>query len=322
MSDRPLTIWCNNDFGEEHHRERDLLGAGAGAHRLLMFQPDDITATDALQKAEIAFGTPHAESVCASATLRWVQLNSAGYTSFDHQEIRAALARRGVIVTNSSDVYAEPCAQHLLAMITGLARGLPLALDAQRGDHSWRQSLRPTLPLLNGQTVLILGYGAIARRLLELLRPLQMKIVAVRRQVKGDEEVRVITLSELEQVLPMVDHLVNTLPANEQTARFVNADLLTKLKVGAVLYNIGRGSTVDQQALIKELRDGRLAAAYLDVTDPEPLPPDHPLWSTRNCFITPHMGGGHRTEKERQVRHFLDNLRRFEQGVPMRNRVI
>jgi phosphoglycerate dehydrogenase-like enzyme len=287
-----------------------------------MFAPNDDEAHKSLKHAEIAFGAPDAGAVCESASLRWVHLNSAGYTSFDHQNIRETLNKRGTLVTNSSDVYDEPCAQHLLAMITSLARGLPIALEAQRGDRSWRMSLRPTLPLLNGQTVLILGFGAIARRLVELLRPLEMNLIAVRRDVKGDEPIRVVTVSELDALLPTVDHLVNILPANDQSEGFVNAARLAKLKTGAIVYNIGRGSTLDQNALIKELRDGRLAAAYLDVTNPEPLPPDHPLWNAPNCFITPHLAGGHRTEKERQVRLFLDNLRRFEQGAAMRNRVI
>src|SRR5262249_6044020 len=155
---------------------------------------------------------------------------SAGYTSFDHHHIRETLTKRGTIVTNSSDVYAEPCAQHLLAMITSLARGLQIALEAQRGDRSWRMSLRPTLPLLNGQTVLILGFAAIARRLIELLRPLEMNVVAFRRHVRGDETIRVLTVSELDELLPTVDHLVNILPANSQSEGFVNAARLAKLK--------------------------------------------------------------------------------------------
>ena len=207
-------------------------------------------------------------------------------------------------------------------MITSLARALPAALEDQCRDRSWRRSLRSTLPLLTNQSVLILGFGTIARRLVELLRPLEMNLMAVRRQVNGDEPIRIITVSELDEFLPTVDHLVNTLPANETSEGFVSAARLARLKAGAIVYNIGRGTTMDQNALIKELRDGRLAAAYLDVTEPEPLPPDHPLWDTPNCFITPHLAGGHQTEKERQVRHFLDNLRRLEQAMPLRNRVI
>ena len=322
----PQTIWCNNDFSADQKFEQELLSSGAGNHRLLLYSSAQDgrrgEACESLRTADIAFGFPDAQAVCESPKLRWVQLNAAGYTSFDQPTIRTALAGRGTIVTNSSDVYAEPCAQHLLAMIASLARGLPIALDAQRGDRSWRMALRPTLPLLNGQTVLLLGFGAIARRLVELLRPLEMNVIAVRRNLTGDESIRVVTVSELDQLLPTVDHLVNTLPANDQSVGFVSAARLAKLKAGAIVYNIGRGTTLDQDALIRELRTGRLSAAYLDVTNPEPLLPDHPLWDAPNCFITPHLAGGHRTEKERQVRHFLDNLRRFEQGAALRNRVI
>lgn len=322
-NDSSLTIWCDNDFADEQRPERELLISGAGHHRLLFYPAGDRDeALAALETADIAFGFPATDAVCRSPTLRWVQLNAAGYTSFDQPGVRTMLSARGTIVTNSSAVYDEPCAQHLLAMIMSVARGLPAALDAQRGDRSWRQSLRPTLPLLNGQTVLILGFGAIARRLVELLRPLEMNLIAVRRHVKGDEPIRVVTVSELNALLPTVDHLVDTLPANDQTDGFVNAERLAKLKRGATVYNIGRGTTLDQDALIEALRSGQVAAAYLDVTNPEPLPKDHPLWDAPNCFITPHLGGGHRTEKERQVRHFLENLRRFEKGEPLRNRVI
>jgi phosphoglycerate dehydrogenase-like enzyme len=317
-----LTIWCNNEFNAAQNAERDLLLNGARAHHLLIFDAGDAEALNALRNAEIAFGAPDPVAVCEFKNLRWIQLNSAGYTSFDNPAVRATLTQRGTIVTNSSEVYAEPCAQHLLAMITGLARGLPIAFDAQRGDRSWRHWLRPTLPLLNNQTLLILGFGAIARRLIELLSPLRMNLIAVRRQPRGDVPIRIISVAELDELLPTVDHLVNTLPANTESENFLNAARLANLKTGAIIYNVGRGTTLDQDALIKELHGGRLGAAYLDVTDPEPLPPHHPLWSTPNCFITPHLAGGHRSEKERQVKHFLENLRRFEQGAPLTNRVI
>jgi phosphoglycerate dehydrogenase-like enzyme len=321
-----LKIWCNNDFSPDQQSERDQLICGAGNHRVLMFAPADDGADGpsraVLQTADIAFGFPDAQAVCDSANLRWVQLNAAGFTSYDREDVRSRLNTRGTIVTNSSDVYDEPCAQHLLAMITGLARGLPLALDAQRSDRAWRMSLRPTLPLLNGQTVLLLGYGAIARRLTELLQPLGMNVIAIRRRIKGDELVPVATLADLDKLLPTVDHLVSTLPANDESNGFLNSERLAKLKRGAIVYNIGRGTTVDQDSLIRALRSGHIAAAYLDVTNPEPLPTDHPLWDTPNCYITPHLGGGHRTEKERQLKHFLDNLGRFIRGEALRNRVI
>jgi phosphoglycerate dehydrogenase-like enzyme len=204
-----------------------------------------------------------------------------------------------------------------------LARQLPGAVRSQLTDRSWQMSsLRSASGLLNNQTVLILGFGTIARRLVELLRPLGMNIMAVRRRVGGDESIYVAEVSRVDDLLPRADHVVNILPANDETRHFLNAARLANLRHGAIVYNIGRGSTLDQDALLKELNAGRIAAAYLDVMDPEPLPRDHPLWAAPNCFITPHSAGGHSDEKERQVKHFLENLRRFERGDSLLNQVI
>jgi phosphoglycerate dehydrogenase-like enzyme len=326
MSHNKLTIWCNNDFNANEQRERSLLANGVGAHQLLLFeyQQDgrDGESRTALKAADIAFGYPSATAVVECDNLRWVQLHSAGYTTFDRDEVKRAMTGRGTMLSNSSGVYDEPCAQHLLAMIMGLARQLPAALDSQRGDKSWPMtSLRLQARLLNEQTVLLLGFGAIARRLVELLQPLQVNLVAVRRRVSGGEPIRVEEIARVDELLPLADHVVNILPANEQTKSFLNEARLGSLKRGAIVYNIGRGTTVDQDALLKELRTGRIAAAYLDVTNPEPLPADHPLWTMPNCFITPHTAGGHSNEKERQVRHFVENLRRFERGETLVNRI-
>jgi phosphoglycerate dehydrogenase-like enzyme len=324
MNNLNLTIWCNNDFGPKDQREVDLLTAGVGQHQLLIFSDNDSPESlAALNNAQVAFGFPDPQNVLKSQSLRWVQLNSAGYTSYDHEELKREFVAREIVITNSSAVFDEPCAQHLLAMIMSLARQLPAALDAQRGDKSWRMDeLRPASYLLNGQTVLLLGFGAIARRLVELLTPLQMNLLAVRRHVSGDEPIKVFEIAKVDELLSTADHVVNILPANDETKLFLNEARLSSLKPGAIVYNIGRGTTLDQDALDKELRSGRIAAAYLDVTDPEPLPSDHPLWTAPNCFITPHSGGGHSNEKERQVNHFLENLRRFERGEELLNRVM
>ena len=225
MTKSVLTIWCNNDFTHAQEAERELLTKGVGAHRLLLFEPDDKgkdgAALDALRSADIAFGSPEARAASDCERLRWIQLNTAGYTSYDHADIKEKLNARGTRLTNSSAVYDEPCAQHLLAMMLSLARGLPLALDAQRGGRDWRMhDLRPGLRLLNGQTVLLLGYGAIARRLVELLGPLDMDVVAVRRRVKGDEQVRVFETDAVDELLPTADHVVNILPANSRPKTF------------------------------------------------------------------------------------------------------
>jgi phosphoglycerate dehydrogenase-like enzyme len=179
-----------------------------------------------------------------------------------------------------------------------------------------------TSRLLIGQTVLLLGYGAIARRLAEMLQPFRMKIVAVRRHPSREDRVRTIREDEIEAALRGADHVVNTLPEGASTQHFMNAARFAAMKRGAIFYNVGRGGTVDQDALLAALQREQLGAAYLDVTMPEPLPPQHALWSAPRCYITPHTGGGHSDEHERFVGHFLENLRRYTAGETLLDRVM
>jgi len=132
----------------------------------------------------------------------------------------------------------------------------------------------------------------------------------------------VLAREALPQALAEADQVVNLLPAGPGSFRFMSAPQFARMKPGSVFHNIGRGATVDQEALLAALRSGRLGAAWLDVTEPEPLPPGHPLLSAPNCFITPHVAGGHKNEFERLVRHFLDNFRRFLAGAPLLDRVM
>jgi phosphoglycerate dehydrogenase-like enzyme len=143
-----------------------------------------------------------------------------------------------------------------------------------------------------------------------------MNIVGLRRRVGGDEPVPTHAWGTpvAARALAVADTVVDVLPGNTSTRHAFDAARLAGLKPGAVFINIGRGSTVDQDALRAALIAGRLGAAYLDVTEPEPLPPDHPLWTTPGCTVTPHAAGGHADEGERLVRHFLENLVRFTSG--------
>ena len=311
----PLTIWCNAQFNENAER---LLVDGTRAHRLIRATGDaSVLASGgedaALETADIAFGQPDAGQCARSGRLKWIEVTSAGYTRYDNEPFREALRRRGGIFTNASSVFSEPCAQHALAMMLALGRQLPGARDEQRGARGWLYTeLRRDSRLLTGETVLMLGFGAIGRRLAELLAPFRMKLFAVRRKAYSEAGVHIIAEEKLSSVIAEADHVINILPENESTRNYVNARRLSWCKRGAKFYNIGRGTTVDQNALIEALESGRLGAAYLDVTEPEPLPSSHPLWTTRNCFITPHTAGGRHDQDETVVRHFLKNLSAFE----------
>lgn len=321
-----LTIWSNVHCPPEVH---GLLEREAAAHRILWAEQRhasnlvDGRADPKLAEADIAFGQPDVQSVIDSPRLRWVHLTTAGYTRFDTPAFHTAARARGLVLTNSSSVYAEPCAQHAAAFIYAHARRLFDAARSQFTARDWSSlALRDNCLLLGGQRVLIYGFGAIARRLVELLAPLNLDIIGVRRSPRGDEPVKCINTGQADQLLGEADVIVNLLPANPASERFFDASRLERVKPGALFLNIGRGTTVDQEALQHALATGPLAAAYLDVTDPEPLPPDHALWTLPNCFITPHSAGGFAGEQLVIVRHFLSNLRRFENGEDLADRVL
>ncbi len=324
--EQKLKIWCNNSFDENHQNELNFLRESLGENELTLFPPKENGASGEsakiLREADIAFGSPDADALMNAENIKWIQLNSAGHSAYDAAEFTKKLKKRGAILTNSSAVYDEPCAQHVLAMMLSLARFLPAALADQRGAKSWKGvELRGETYLLNGQTAMIYGFGSIGRRLAELLAPLKMNLTGVKRTVNSDETIRVVKSAEADALLPAADHVINILPANDSTKKFFDAARFAQMKKGAKFYNIGRGTTVDQKALIANLQNGHIAQAYLDVADPEPLPPDNPLWTTENCYITPHIAGGHRTDEIRQVEHFLDNFRRFVNGENLIDRV-
>jgi phosphoglycerate dehydrogenase-like enzyme len=322
----PLRIWSNVQCPDLLHK---LLEQRVAPHQLVFSSKKEASvlvaagSDPALNDADIAFGQPDPEGVLKSPRLKWVHLTSAGYTRYDSDAFRSGAKERGLIVTNSSSVFAEPCAQHTLAMMMAIARQLPQSMKNQLTDHGWPYfPCRSGSVLLNGQSALIVGYGAIGARLAELLAPFDMKITGIRRRPRGGEHVPIKTFDHFDALLPQADHVINILPAAEGTVNFFDARRLSAMKTSAIFYNIGRGDTVDQRALHLALIGQKFRAAYLDVTTPEPLPPDHELWTTPNCYITPHTAGGHSNEMERLVEHFLGNLSRYNKGETLRDRIM
>jgi phosphoglycerate dehydrogenase-like enzyme len=320
-----LTIYCNVGTLAA---ARDLLADGVKPHRLVMVEEVGLggrgQADPRLSEADVALGQPDVGQVIASPRLRWVHLTTAGYTPYDRDDVRAALAARGAALTKSSLVYDEPCAEQLLTYLCAEARQLPAMLSIQQTTRAWPQrEFRGRSRLLRGQSLVIVGFGSIARRLCELLQPLHVEVAAIRRAVGGDEPVPTWRMDDPRAVaaLGRADHVIDVLPGSPSTDRFFDADRFAAFKPGAAFYNVGRGTTVDQEALRAALLSGRLRAAYLDVTAPEPLPADHPLWTTPGCFITPHTAGGHQDEPQRLVGHFLENLRRFTARQTLLDRI-
>lgn len=276
-----------------------------------------------LAEADIAYGQPDPRDIIANPRLRWVSISTAGYTRYDTEEFRAAMRGRGTVVTNASGVFAHPCAEHALAMMLAFTRDLPGYVLNKQGPRAWNYlEGRYTIETLAGKTVVLLGYGAIGQRLTELLAPFRCRVIGVRRTPRGDEGIEVVREAEAAGVLPLADHVVNCLPDSPSARRFCDAMFFAQMRRGAYFYNIGRGSTVDHTALLAVLRAGQLGGAFLDALDPEPLPPEHPLWAEPRCQITPHLAGGHRAQDENLVRHFTENLQRYIGGQPLLDRII
>lgn len=307
----------------------EMLQAGTAGHELVFPQtpaasvlappePDPRFAT-----VDVAFGQPDPEVIERAGQLKWIHVSSSGITRYDNPGFRARMAERKIPVTNSAGVYDEACAAHALSFLLAQARRLPVSLRTRtaNGTEVWTD-LRCSTSTLRGETALILGFGAIGKRLAELLRPFDMKIIAHRRRARGDEGVAVITGEQLAGTLAETDHVVNILPDSAETRHFFDRARFASIKRGAAFYNIGRGTTVDQNALQEALRSGQISAAWLDVTEPEPLPDEHPLWAEPNCYITPHIAGGHAGEARTLVRHFLRNLAHFVRGEPLLDRVM
>ncbi len=313
-----LTIWCNSALSASAEH---LLATGLADHRLIFAEQRSASVLVAgkgdagLEKADVVFGQPDAGECLRLKRIKWVAVTSAGYGRYETPEFLETFRERGSVFTTSSTVFAEPCAQHVLAMMLALGRQLLASHAEQLGGKQWKFfEHRAASVLLNGQTVLLLGYGTIARRLTELLAPFGVKLYAVRRKTHSERGVHIIAEDRVTAVLAEADHIVNLLPDNEASRNYVNARRLGACKPGARFYNIGRGTTVDEGALVQALESGRLGAAYLDVFAEEPLPPSSRLWTTPNCFITPHTAGGRSDQDLALVKHFLANLDAFMRG--------
>jgi phosphoglycerate dehydrogenase-like enzyme len=321
-----LTIWTNTTFPEAETR---LLHEGLRGHRLVFSASMSAAVLTAgkpdplLAGADIAFGQPNVDQCLTHPRLRWVEVTTAGYTRYDTPEFLESFRARGAAFTNASSVFADSCAQHVLAMMLAFGRRLLPSHREQLSDRSWHYNERRyESRLLTGQTVLLLGFGTIGRRLAELLAPFGLTLLAVRRQIRSERGVRIIPEESVSSALGQADHVVNILPDNASTRNYVNARRLACFKHGARFYNVGRGTTVDEGALLEALRSGRVGEAYLDVFAIEPLPTDHPLWDAPNCYLTPHTAGGRHDQDAAIVRHFLQNLTAFERGGKMLDRVV
>lgn len=277
----------------------DLPAALAGAAGLVM----ENSRFDADVAAWVAASPP-----------RWIQLLSAGYEN---------LVRHGVppqvVVTNAAGVRSGAVAEHAMALLLGLTRGVPQMVHAM-AERSWRPEIADTIFGMEGATVLIVGYGDIGRALARRLAPFGVRVMAANRGPVADPPVeRAFGLDALDAALALADIVVLSVAYVPETHGLISASRLAAMKPGALLVNVSRGGVVDHAALADALSAGRIGGAALDVTDPEPLPPDHGLWRSGNVLVSPHLGGTATAASAARLAALVhDNAMRLRRREPLR----
>jgi D-3-phosphoglycerate dehydrogenase len=241
-------------------------------------------------------------------SVRWVQFTGAGIEPY----LAAGVIDDKRIWTSAAGAYADQVAEHAVALLLAGVRGLVTASD----QRDWQPATVGAHVIgVGGSTVAVVGAGGIGRRIIELLAPYRVRIVAVTRRghpVPGAD--LAVPAAEIDRIWDDVDHVIVAAPATAVTHHLIDASVLARLKPTSWVVNIARGSLIDTDALIEAIHAGRVAGAGLDVTDPEPLPADHPLWTTPGVLITPHVANPPHLSRQDFARRVQQNVARFAAG--------
>lgn len=268
-----------------------------------------------VESADVILGNVSPALLSPTDKLRWMQTQSAGVDGY----LSGCLPENAVL-TNATGAYGLAISEYMLAVWLELMKKLHRYRDVQHTGE-WKD-LGPVTSAWQS-TVLVLGLGDIGSEFAKRAKAMGARVIGVRRKGtdKPDFVDELIHTDQLDAYLPEADCVAITLPGTKETKGMFGADRLAKMKDGAILLNVGRGSIVDSDALCAALQSGKLSGAGLDVTDPEPLPAEHPLWKQENAVITPHISGGFHLEEthDRIIRIMAENLRAFCAGAPLRN---
>lgn len=273
-----------------------------------------------LAKAEVIVGFMPVPRLPAAKNLKWLQLPWSGADGYaDHPDFP-----KNVILTNATGAFGRPIAEYAFAAVFSLMRNFHLYRDNQHSSTWLRMGdeMSPT-----GKHVLIMGAGDIGSNAAKLFKKFDCFVTGVRRVVRDIPEDfdEMITLSEVENVLPNADIIICAMPNTPLTQGYFNKERLSMLKKSAIFVNVGRGTIVDHNALAEILLENKIFAAALDVTDPEPLPKEHPLWKCKNLLITPHISGQTFLGLPDKQNFFFElcreNLKLYKEGKELKNLV-
>jgi len=268
--------------------------------------------------ADAIIGSCYKHVVDAAKDAIWVQVGSAGVDRCVGAE---RIANGSAVLTNMQKMSSPVIGEHVIALTLSLARNIPqFAKNMPGGKWHRRSVISNGMMSVAGKTMLVIGLGGIGTEAARRAAALDMRVIGTRRSSReGPDFVQYVGLSgELFELAAKADFIVNALPLTPETTGLLDADFFSAAKHGAFLINVGRGPTVVTDDLVAALNTGQIAGAALDVTDPEPLPTDHPLWQMGNVIITPHVS----SRDSNRARHMMllkENLRRFAAGDALLN---
>ncbi|MDD6679258.1 MAG: D-2-hydroxyacid dehydrogenase [Firmicutes bacterium] len=268
--------------------------------------------------ADVILGNVPPEMIRGSEKLKWLQLNSAGTNGYTD----GGVLPEKVILTNASGAYGLAISEHMLGALLCIMKKLPLYIRDQ-DKQSWAD--HGPVTSIDGSRTLVVGVGDIGGEFARRMAALGSSVTGIRRHKteKPDYLEGLYQMDRLTDCLREADIVASCLPGTKDTDHVFTAETFAAMKRGAYFLNIGRGTSVDSLALAEALNSGHLAGASVDVTDPEPLPPGHPLWTAKNLLITPHVSGGYHLQQTQQriVEIARRNLIRFVRGEELENRV-
>jgi phosphoglycerate dehydrogenase-like enzyme len=312
----PFTEWRPKPFMAEAIRKR-------WPEMRVLHLPDYDGLPQELPDTDIFVGySLRAEQLTAARKLKWIHSTAAGVAQLMYPELRDS----GIVVTNPSGIFSVPMAEHTTGLLLALARNFPDSVRQQDLAHWSQQELwdKPQhLIELNGQVLLIVGFGSIGREVAKRARAFDMRVWGVTRSGTGDltHAEKILAAKDLHEALPDADFVLIAAPETAETRHLIGAPQIAQMKRGARLINVGRGSLLDEAALIQALKSGALGGAALDVTRVEPLPVESPLWKMPNLMITPHTSGVSDRLWHRQTAILMDLLERWFDGRELFNLV-
>jgi phosphoglycerate dehydrogenase-like enzyme len=314
-SNSRLTVLIGEDLGSANLTRLRTQFSNVDFH----FCVEDAEWLKVAPQAQIIFSKRFPLSALEAARdLRWVQAGTAGVDRL----LEAKLPERGIKLTNASGAHGDPISEMILSHMLAFATGLHTMIRAQSEARQVQKQVLKDKFELSGQTLCVVGLGDIGGTLARKASALGMYVTGVRRSTRPAPGVEKLYLpTELTQVLAEADHVALCLPLTTETRHFIGATELQAMRETAYIYNVGRGGSIDPDALIQALQEGRIAGAGLDVTDPEPLPADSPLWAMPNVILSQHTSGMSPHNANRITEIFAANLTRFLAGEPLQQKI-